>query len=64
MNNVPKVAYPVREGVLVRNGKEEIAWQEHLWNTGERTLSWFIEPDSLALQDVTERNVALRPPDQ
>lgn len=60
----PMRAYPIREGVIVMNGKEEIAWQDHLWNTGEVTRSWFLKPETLGVSRIRERDLQPSVPDQ
>ncbi len=37
----------MREGYIVSATGDETVWLEHLWNTGETTRSWLVEPASV-----------------
>ena len=50
-------AYPVREGLVVLNGKETIVWFDYLWNTGEVTRSWRIEPGTICRSEIRTRDI-------
>ena len=59
MDDRPLKGVPVREGVSVLDGSELVVWQEHLWNTGERTRVWFVKPDEICDTRIVERNIRL-----
>lgn len=56
-DNVRKYAYPIREGLYKMNGREEIAWLDYLWNTGDVTRAWFVGPASAHKPKIYERKV-------
>lgn len=64
MSDPRKFAWPVREGYLeLRDGDGErdiVVWQDHLWNTGEETRIWLLNPGDVASKTILERVVDIR----
>ena len=49
---------PVREGYVREKGEERVVWQEHLWNTGARTRTWFVDRFAIREEAIQEREIA------
>lgn len=59
MDDRPLKGLPVREGVAIVNGSELVVWQEHLWNTGDRTRVWLVRPEEICVVNIIERDIDL-----
>ncbi len=50
-----KTGVPFQEGYLIENTTETHIFTNYLWNNGDVTCLWLVDPESVAVEDIVTR---------
>ncbi|MEM5469543.1 MAG: hypothetical protein ACSHWZ_17800 [Sulfitobacter sp.] len=57
-----KTGVPFQEGYLIENATETHIFTDYLWNNGEMTRLWLVDPESLTVEDIVTRPFSVLTP--